>query len=152
VVDESGDKFVVEAMLLRWGDTHSAGRTITLVLEETPDGHPFKGLPCGPANGQRMAISVALISDDETEVDLDSEKALFSFNFTRQAAILCNQLPFKNFLLEKHRDSIFDKDTTPQEMVRSICKVETRKAFNYDQHARDAWIKLRGEYELWKIM
>ena len=58
---------VIEAMLLRWGDTHSSGRTVTFQLPDDGGEHPFKGLKCGPANGQRLALSVALINDDESQ-------------------------------------------------------------------------------------
>lgn len=56
---------VIEAMLLRWSDSH-IGRTVTLLLPDDGE-HPFRGLKCGPANGQRLALSVALISDDESQ-------------------------------------------------------------------------------------
>jgi hypothetical protein len=62
---------VIEAMLLRWCESHN-GRTVTLQLPSEGD-HPFRGLPCGPANGQRLAIAVALINDDETTTAVEAE-------------------------------------------------------------------------------
>ena len=58
-----------EARLLRWGESSSAGRTITLELEDGPDAskeHPFKGLPTGAQHGQRLLITAMVINDDET--------------------------------------------------------------------------------------
>jgi hypothetical protein len=65
------DTPVIEAMLLRWSESHN-GRTVTLQLPAEGD-HPFRGLPCGPANGQRLAIAVALINDDETTRPVEPE-------------------------------------------------------------------------------
>lgn len=50
-----------EAQLVRWADSLSAGRTLTLRLEEEGLLHPFKGIPAG----QRMQVVAVLVDDQE---------------------------------------------------------------------------------------
>lgn len=51
--------------LMRWGDSSSSGRTVTLKLPDDTDEHPFKGLPVGSKNGQLMEISVTILDGDD---------------------------------------------------------------------------------------
>ena len=60
---EKATVYADEALLLRWGDSSTNGRTLTLQLQEHGE-HPFRGLPSGK-NGQRVMIAVTLIGDDE---------------------------------------------------------------------------------------
>ena len=62
--------YMGEALLLRWGDTASSGRTVTLQISEDDTSHPFKGFKCGQ-NGQRMEIVCVLKNDDEAPMDPD---------------------------------------------------------------------------------
>ena len=56
-----------ECRLLRWGDSSTAGRTITLEIPpDTGDVHPFKGFPVGTKFGQRFRMRFDVILDDET--------------------------------------------------------------------------------------
>ena len=62
--------FEAEVRLLRWSESSTAGRTITLELPpDQGDAHPFRGLPTGHQNGQRFMMSFAAIDDDETRRD-----------------------------------------------------------------------------------
>lgn len=56
-----------EAMLLRWADSSTQGRTVTFIIEDGPDApetHPFKGLPVGK-DGQRFAIVAVPLAEDQ---------------------------------------------------------------------------------------
>jgi hypothetical protein len=58
--------FEAEVRLIRWGESSSAGRTITLELPpDTGDGHPFKGFSAGHSHGQRFRMQFNVIADDE---------------------------------------------------------------------------------------
>lgn len=62
----SSFRFQAEVRLLRWGESSSAGRTITLELP--PDdgaAHPFRGFPTGHTHGQRFRMQFDAIGDDE---------------------------------------------------------------------------------------
>src|SRR4051812_853119 len=55
--------FTLETRLLRWGESSTAGRTITLELSaEDGEHHPFKGI----AKNTRFQMTFRLINDDET--------------------------------------------------------------------------------------
>ena len=59
-------RFEAETRLIRWGESSSAGRTITLELP--PDdgaAHPFRGFPTGHSHGQRFRMQFDAIADDE---------------------------------------------------------------------------------------
>lgn len=60
--------FDTEVRLIRWSDSSTGGRTITLELlpPESGECHPFYGLPSGQKNGQRLRMTFELINDDET--------------------------------------------------------------------------------------
>lgn len=64
-----------EARLIRWADSGGAGRTVTLQIDESSVEHPFKHLPWGSENGQRMAIVCMLVNDDEEPIGPDQAKA-----------------------------------------------------------------------------
>jgi hypothetical protein len=64
-----------EARLIRWADSGGAGRTVTLQIDESSVEHPFKHLPWGSENGQRMAIVCVLVNDDEEPIGPDQAKA-----------------------------------------------------------------------------
>lgn len=58
-----------EVRLLRWGESSSAGRTITLELPpDNGEAHPFRGLPTGHTHGQRFRMQFSIISDDEQPI------------------------------------------------------------------------------------
>lgn len=111
--------YMGEAMLLRWGDTHSSGRTITIQLDEhVGDQHPFKGLKCGP-NGQRMQVCAVLVDDHDepqnphkTAPDSpppvgpaevagegqDTRRSFDSLPRSQQAGIMCGKPNFVDWL------------------------------------------------------
>lgn len=60
-------RFEAETRLIRWGESSSAGRTITLELPpDAGEGHPFKGFATGHSHGQRFRMQFDAIADDET--------------------------------------------------------------------------------------
>jgi hypothetical protein len=50
--------------LMRWGDSSSSGRTVTLKLPDDTEDHPFKGLDVGSRNGQLMEMEITLLEGD----------------------------------------------------------------------------------------
>ena len=49
---------------MRWGDSSSSGRTVTLKLPDDTEDHPFKGLDVGSRNGQLMEMEISLLEGD----------------------------------------------------------------------------------------
>lgn len=147
----SGGAQVIEVMLLRWGESPT-GRTVTFLLPEDDGPHPFKGVKSGPSNGQRLALSVALIADDETQHQIEPPKS-----FAQRAGILCNEGAFHTFLTEKYVGTTFtaaakfpnDKVKAAAEAVRLLCKVHSRKDLLDGTPAGRRYLELDAEYAGW---
>ena len=143
--------FVVEAMLLRWGDNNSSGRTVTFQLPELPGDHPFKGMPSGAKNGQRVGLSIALIDDDE------SIKPTQQYSLARRAGMLCSERPFQFFLNDEYPEralearGIQQSDKAAAEIVRLICAIESRSELDTNEHAKGVFLKMLADFEVWKI-
>ena len=157
------DTPVIEAQLLRWSESHN-GRTVTLQLPADGD-HPFRGLPCGPANGQRLAVAVALINDDETTTPVEPpstapEKPASGGNgngadrpkggrLAQQAGIVCGEGAFRKFLFDKYPGAMVTADGDVAAAVRALCQVSTRAEFDCNYAAAQRWHNLHGEYIAW---
>lgn len=149
-------------MLLRWGESHSSGRTVTLQLPEADGPHPFKGLKCGPSNGQRLAVSIALIGDDETQSPPESQlesirerRKFEDLKRSQQAGMLCQDTRFQRFLVETKRGALGPPDDFgPHEKqtataVRHLCNVNSRAQFDTNKDAATKWDALHSEYVDW---
>ena len=153
----------IEAQLLRWSDNHN-GRTVTFQLPADGE-HPFRGLPCGPANGQRIALAVALISDDETTHDMASqapEKPVSGGNGNgakrrwedlsraQRAGIRCGEAAFGRFLMERYPgESMTGEDDDTAATLRLICGVDSRKKLDTDYRAGAIFDRVDSEYRAW---
>ena len=147
---------VIEALLLRWGES-PAGRTVTFLLPDDGTVHPFKGLKTGPSYGQRVALSVALISDDETQTPVPKEeqasrgkpakdrKRWSDLPLSQQAAIRCNEPGFETYMEQSYPD--YGPNTV--ERVRTRCGVHSRKDILEGSKAGAVWRQLDNEYQSW---
>lgn len=149
---------VIEVMLLRWSDNQN-GRTVTLLLPDDGGEHPFKGLKCGPSNGERLAISVARIADDETQEPVEKPKEKREYSLPQRVAMVCNEPGFARFLCEQHSDLWFEVggalDTTSDadiasECVRLHCNVSSRSEILPGTPAAAKWDELHGRYLGWQ--
>lgn len=158
---------VIEAMLLRWGESPT-GRTVTFLLPEDSGSHPFKGLKTGPANGQRLALSIALIGDDESTASHEPvaqkvERATFNSDVpgsspggfaihpkprsrAQRAGILCGDARFRRFLDENHGVHPVTGADDAAAVVRTLCRVKSRSEFDTDEAAGKRWDWLESAY------
>lgn len=152
------DASVLEVMLLRWGES-PGGRTVTFLLPDDPGDHPFKGLKAGRAHGERLAISIARISDDETVQPEKERKSWHEMPPASQAAIRCGEKAFWKFLESvsnkycsnfppEARVSISSQDGAAG-CVRIICGVQSRSELSTNETARKKWEALDSEYQAW---
>ncbi len=149
----------IEVRLRRWGESSTGGRTVTFELP--PDGeHPFKHLPVGK-DGQRMALAVALIGDDERQAPLPvitTEKPKRHFDDTpraEQAGMKCKDKTFVDWLWTRGRVLVGKRDSekngeTAQcwavREVRARCGVASRRQLDDDSAAAGRWDVLLAEY------
>jgi hypothetical protein len=156
---------VIEAILLRWGETHSTGRTVTFLLPDDGGEHPFKALKCGPDNGQRVALSVALIADNETRSPMTNEektalverhtkpakerKRWDELTLCAQASIRCGEPDFDTFIRTRTTYYLMPGDMSAADIVRQECGVNTRKLLDQIPDAAARWRRLDYDYRLW---
>lgn len=134
---------VIEVMLLRWGES-PGGRTVTFLLPDDPGDHPFKGLKAGRTHGQRLALSVALIADDETQEKIKARRRDWNeLPPATQAALRCDDPVFRKFLEFKKLTG------EPAELVRNICGVASRSQISTDKEAMKKWLELDKDYQAW---
>lgn len=152
---------VIEVMLLRWSDNQN-GRTVTFLLPDDGGDHPFKGLKCGPANGDRLAVSVARIADDETQEPVTPpEPALTSATKERrawatltptvQAGIRCQDPIFQAYVIEQRKfEEVDDMEDNAACFVRRQCNVNTRGALATNEKAATVWRSIDDDFIGWK--
>lgn len=140
---------VIEAMLLRWSESPT-GRTVTFLLPDDGTQHPFKGLKTGPSYGQRVALSVALIADDETQrpaaepeaKPAKERKRWDELPLSQQAAIRCNEPGFQQFMEAQDEKEAADN-------VRRYCGVTSRSSIEKNTTHGFAWLSLEQSYQHW---
>lgn len=90
--------------------------------------------------GARYMVVMVRIGDDDKPV---------APNFVSQAAVLCKDKTFQEFL---HVNNLtFEQSlTSAEQAVRDICEIESRAALNTNSRARDAFIELVNQFEEWK--
>lgn len=123
-----------ECLLVNWGDTSSRGRTVTLELPQDSDTHPFRDLAIrsGKQAGQRFAIVVVQINDDESPVVQEKKLSV-------QAALLCKDAGFRSFIAERSISAVETEDDAKQWMC-SGAGITSRKAFDQNKQAADWFI------------
>lgn len=140
---EKATIYADEALLLRWGDSSTNGRTVTLQLQETGE-HPFRGLPSGK-NGQRVMIAVTLIGDDEqpaAPADVKRDKSPADKAIAK-AHVLAGDPEFKRW----HWGAYQGTDDEAMSEIRSACRVTSTTEFRINPEALKRFTDLVWEYE-----
>jgi len=158
----SADEFpyAAEVRLLRWGESSTAGRTITLELSpDAGDSHPFKGFPSGHAHGQRFRMSFAVIQDDETEAPTITPKDRYSGKSAMEkavarAAILCDDPEFQRWIASTAKPGgitfiegdFNDPGDVAASMLRDRLKIKSRAEIGTDERAYQEFLRIEHQY------
>jgi hypothetical protein len=155
------DDLTIEAMLLRWSDS-PGGKTVTLLLEDDGTGeNPFKGLPTGRTNGQRLALAVVLINEAEEQKPLEPKPngSTKPRSYAQRAGILSNDPVFSTFLKEQF-PTTYRAIATPRpdwsgahiaaEIIRRISHVGSRRDLIEGTEAGNRFRDLEAEFSAWK--
>ena len=129
---------VIEVMLLRWSDNQN-GRTVTFLLADDGGEHPFRGLKCGPENGDRLAVSIARIADDETQHPVAVPAKPKSY--AQDAGKWCADPEFQKFIGAANGSIAAD-------IVREYCRVQSRKEILEGTPAAAKWSDLMARFEI----
>ena len=127
-----------EAMLLNWQESSTRGRTITLLLPEDDETHPFKdfGIKSGKRAGQRfMAVFVQLTDDDQPQ-----EKPL-----SQDAGALCRDTDFWVWANGQTLDTI-NSEQTARDWLCERLSISSRSELATDRRAASEYRQLVSEY------
>ena len=133
--------------MLRWSDNQN-GRTVTFLLPDDGE-HPFRGLKCGPANGDRLAVSVARIADDETQHSVASPSpAAKPKSYAQLAGKWCADSEFQNYILKGAPDHREGEEAI--EYVRRYCGVQSRTEIIEGSAAAAKLNDLIARFYIWR--
>ncbi len=113
-----------EAMLLQWAESSTRGRTITLLLPEDDDSHPFRdhSIKSGKRGGQRfMCVFVALTDDDQPEVR----------SLSTDAVLLCKDKLFWHWASSDGWDKV-DSEESAKKWLCEQLSIKSRSELNTD--------------------
>lgn len=140
---EKATIYADEALLLRWGDSSTNGRTVTLQLQENGD-HPFRGLPSGK-NGQRVMIAVTLIGDDEQPAaPEDARRETPADKAIKKAHALAGDADFQNWL---GGNALYKDEERTMSFIRLRSGVSSTTEFRTNPEALKRFTGLCWEYE-----
>lgn len=162
--------FEAEVRLIRWGESSSAGRTITLELSpDQGDGHPFKGFPTGHQHGQRFRIQFMPIGDDEQSVERRTSKQVYADKspedrIVARAGALAGDKDFQQWLLVSGRvdplaweisygsnqEKVEARIHETEDFIRRSCGVASRSELATNVEAREFFVKLEAAFIDWR--
>lgn len=133
-----------EVMLLQWGESSTRGRTVTFLLPEDEDQHPFKthSIRAGKRAGSRFMAVFVEISDDETAVDSKPSAS-------QEAGMLCRDALFQQWASERH--FVQRSEAGAREAVLSFCSIKSRSELDSQRRAWEAWsFGMKRDFEAWR--
>jgi hypothetical protein len=98
--------FKGELMLLGWAESSNRGRTVTFLLDETEDEHPFKHftIKSGKRSGQRFMAVLVEIGADEHPVSQEAKPS-------QVAAIICKDPQFWQWASERSFSKVVSEES-----------------------------------------
>lgn len=112
--------FKGELMLLGWAESSNRGRTVTFLLDETEEEHPFKHftIKSGKRSGQRFAAMLVQIGDDEQPIHKEQRPS-------QVAAVICKDPQFWQWASERSFADIKSEDSAAN-WVKSELDIASR--------------------------
>lgn len=159
--------FEAEVRLLRWSESSTAGRTITIELPpDAGDAHPFRGLPTGHQRGQRFRIQFSAIGDDEQLQDPKAElKGMLERSLVHEEAKRSRSLSGKerydnsdamekarirSVLLAKDQQfqmwTNYRTEESAAAFIRRACSVDSRSYIATDRGAYERFLQLEAQF------
>lgn len=122
--------FKGQMMLLSWSESSTRGRTVTFLLSEEEEEHPFKKytIKSGKHAGQRFEAAMIQIGDDETPVEPEQRPSA-------TAAILCKDPQFWRWADERTFDKI-DSEEAARNFVCAMLSIKSRSEIDKEASLR----------------
>lgn len=128
--------FQGEVMLLQWAESSTRGRTVTLLLGDEGESHPFRDFTIrqGKRAGQRFMAVLVQIGDDEQPVE--HPKTL-----SQQAFMLCRDPEFYTWASARCFDSVVDEPSA-RNYICSMLGIGSRSQLDTNPAAADGFRRL----------
>ena len=140
-------RFEAETRLIRWGESSSAGRTITLELP--PDdgaSHPFRGFPTGHTHGQRFRMQFDAIDDSEQIAPQNSPAGTQPQTKGSNAAVISPGKDTRQTPAGEHKDRRPWHTLSPQVQAGILC---SDGGFQKYVHELTGWIADEQSAAVW---
>lgn len=127
-----------EVMVLNWSETSTRGRTITLLLPEDEEQHPFRDLTVksGKRGGQRMVAVFVLLTDDDQPA---------APRLSQQAAVLCRDRSFWEWVSSREWEQITSEEEAKQYIYKAT-GIESRAQLDTDDRAAHLFRLIEGQF------
>ena len=132
-----------EVRLLNWGESARTGMSATVQLDDGPDGyqvHPLKGFPTGAKSGQRFAMVLVPIGDDEQPVQQPKPKG---GKRAQRAAMLGDQQYWP--AIQEYTGTNVTSADEAADAIRRYCEVWSRTGLDHDKASADLFDELERE-------
>lgn len=129
-MDSQKIAFQGELMLLGWAESSTRGRTVTFLLDEEGEAHPFKDftIRSGKRAGQRfMAV---LVQVDEGEQPVEQRRAL-----SQQAAAYCKNPEFWSWATARRLESPVTDEDSARTFLLELLNIDSRSKLDKDETA-----------------
>jgi hypothetical protein len=112
--------FKGELMLLGWAESSNRGRTVTFLIDESEDEHPFKHftIKSGKRSGQRFMAVLVQVGEDEQPVPQEAKPS-------QLAAIICKDRQFWQWASERSFMKINSEDDA-KNWIKAELDIESR--------------------------
>lgn len=135
-MDEQRIAFQGELMLLNWAESSTRGRTVTFLLDEDTDAHPFKDFTIrqGKRAGQRfMAV---LVQIDESEQPVQQRRTS-----AQKAAAICKDNDFWSWATARQFEPVNSEESARQFMLSHL-GIQSRSEIDRDPEVAERFERL----------
>lgn len=128
-MEESQIAFKGEMMLLQWAESSTRGRTVTFLLDNEGESHPFRDftIKAGKRAGQRFMCVLVQIGDDEQPVAQQQPSQL--------AYLFCKDTAFWLWASERSFDQINGEEAARAWML-SLLGLGSRSEIDHSEENR----------------
>jgi len=135
-VDQQKIAFQGELMLLNWAESSTRGRTVTFLLGEDTETHPFKDFTIrqGKRAGQRFMCVMVQIDENEQPVEQRRTGA-------QRAAMLCKDPEFWNWASSRTFDPVNSKESARQFLLDQL-EIDSRGEIDRDANVAERFERI----------
>jgi hypothetical protein len=128
-----------ETMLLQWAESSTRGRTITLLLPEDEDTHPFRDftIKSGKRAGQRFMCVFVQIGDDEAPV---------AQPVSTESVLLCRRKDFWDWASAQQWEAVISEESARDWLCKKL-GIESRSELNSNEHAATRFRLLVAQFK-----